>query len=322
MIENAAPPLFPLNISRAEFVAKDIRLFEFRRNDGGELPVFTAGAHVSVCVSNGDTRKYSLCNNPSERERYVIALKRESGGRGGSKSLVDTANTGDVLPVSAPKNDFELKDIAAGYVFIAGGIGITPVLSMVRHLRSHGRAKFKLYYLSRSREDAAFADELSAPEFRGVVKLHYDSGNPAQMFDLWPILQQARGAHLYCCGPRGLMQSVRDMTGHWSSEALHFESFVEASATHLIEDSAFVVHLARSGGSIEVPKDKSILETLREQGVKTLSSCESGSCGTCRTLLLAGDADHRDLVLTDEERANHIMICVSRARTGDLTIDA
>ena len=127
--------------------------------------------------------------------------------------------------------------------------------------------------------------------------------------------------HLYCCGPRALMQTVRDMTGHWSTAAVHFESFVDASATHRSDDRAFLVHLARSGTTVEIPKDKSILETLRAQGRRLLSSCESGSCGTCKTGLIAGDVEHRDLVLSEAEKPKNIMICVSRARSGGLTLD-
>jgi phthalate 4,5-dioxygenase reductase subunit len=167
----------------------------------------------------------------------------------------------------------------------------------------------------------AFAQELGGPQFRGQVKIHHDHGDISKSLDLWPILEQPKGAHLYCCGPRSLMQSVRDMTGHWSSAAVHFESFSEGTDSHKAGDRPFFVRLARSGGAVEIPAEKSILETLRSAGLALASSCESGTCGTCKTRLVEGDVDHRDLVLQDDERGKNIMICVSRARSGDLVLD-
>ena len=316
-----SPGMTLLRVTRAEPAAEGIRLFELRDPQGGELPAFDSGAHISVKVPSGALRKYSLCNDPAERDRYIIAVKRETTGQGGSASMIDRTSVGDPIYVSPPRNDFALKENRVGYIFIAGGIGITPILSMVRHLRAAGGAKFKLYYLSRSPETTAFLDELSGPQFRGQVKIHHDYGDPAQSLDLWPILEQSKGAHLYCCGPRPLMQSVRDMTGHWSPVAVHFESFVDGSATHKPDDRAFAVRLARSAERIEVPADVSILDAVRGQGHTVPSSCESGTCGTCKTKLISGDVDHRDLVLSDAERADHIMLCVSRARSGDLVID-
>src|SRR5215470_9851390 len=135
--------LMPVRVRRADMIADDVREFELVRPDSGDLPQFTAGAHISVRVPNGELRKYSLCNDPAERDRYVIAVKREAPGTGGSLSMVDEANVGDELMVSAPRNNFALVRSPAGYVFIAGGIGITPILSMVRHLRATAGARFK-----------------------------------------------------------------------------------------------------------------------------------------------------------------------------------
>src|SRR5262249_49142758 len=143
---------------------------------------------------------------------------------------------GGVLPVSDPRNDFPLVPSPAGYTLIAGGIGITPILSMVRHLKATG-ARFKLFYLTRSKPATAFHDVLSAPQFKGIVTIHHDGGDPTKAFDLWPVLEKPRG-HVYCCGPRPLMQSVRDMTGHWSSAAVHFEAFQEPTAA-AADDRAF-----------------------------------------------------------------------------------
>jgi len=166
----------------------------------------------------------------------------------------------------------------------------------------------------------AFRDEFSAPEFAGKVVLHHDDGDPAQAYDLWPVLEEPRGAHLYCCGPRGLMDAVRDMTGHWPDAAVHFEDFVGATANRA-DDTAFTVRLARSGKQFEVAAGASILDVLRKNGHVLPSSCESGTCGTCRTRFTAGEPDHRDLVLSDREKQNEIMICVSRSKSGELTLD-
>jgi phthalate 4,5-dioxygenase reductase subunit len=264
-------------------------------------------------------RNYSLCNDPMERERYVIAVLREAAGRGGSASLVEHAQNGDEVLVSPPRNDFPLLNSPAGYTFIAGGIGITPIMSMIRHLKSNGGGRFKLYYCTRSPEVTAFLDELTAPEFRGQTVIHHDNGDPSRALDLWPVLEQPRG-QVYCCGPRGLMEAVRDMTGHWSPSAVHFEAFTEPQAS-TADDRPFRVRLARSGATVDVPIGITILDAVRAAGFEAASSCESGTCGTCRTRLLSGEADHRDLVLAESERADNIMICVSRARSEELTID-
>ena len=305
--------------TRAE-IATDIHMFELVGPDGAELPAFTPGAHIPLTVPGGAERKYSLINSPDERHRYVIAVKAERDGRGGSVSLIERVKAGDVIAVGAPRNDFALKGNPASYLFIAGGIGITPIRSMILGLMRTGAKPFTLYYFTRSPEVMAFRDEFSAPDFRGTVVLHHDAGDPAKVFDLWPVLENPKGAHVYCCGPRVLMQSVRDMTGHWSSSAVHFEDF-GANKAKPEDNSAFTVTLARSGATLVVPINKSILEVLREAGITVASSCESGTCGTCRTGLVAGLVDYRDLVLGEHERETAIMICVSRAKGADLVLD-
>lgn len=320
MTADAETPMTPLVVARAERIAADIHLFELRRGDGAELPEFTAGAHVQVAVPGGLVRKYSLCNDPAERDHYCIAVKREAAGRGGSAALVDGVKAGDTLPVSVPRNDFPLVPSPAGYTLIAGGIGITPIMAMVRHLKATG-GRFKLYYLTRSKEATAFRDELSTGAFRGLVTMHHDGGDAAKALDLWPVLEKPRG-HVYCCGPRPLMLTVRDMTGHWSSAAVHFEAFQEAERS-AANDRAFKVHVngGPRPGAVDVPVGTTILQALRQAGHAVPSSCESGTCGSCKTRLVSGDVDHRDLVLAEDEKARHIMVCVSRARSGDLEIE-
>lgn len=230
------------------------------------------------------------------------------------------AHEGDTLPTSLPDNAFPLVDKAKGYLFIAGGIGITPILSMIRSFGELPPAPWKLVYLTRSPETTAFLEELSQPKLRKQARIHHSLGDPARAFDLWPALEKPNTAHVYCCGPRPLMEAVRDMTGHWSPSNVHFESFNEGGGVRP-DDQAFKVKLARSGGEFEVPVGKSILAALREHGCNTASSCESGTCGTCRTGLVSGEADHRDMVLMPEEMASQIMICVSRAKSPELVLD-
>lgn len=309
-----------LRIDRAYDAAQGIRSFELVQPDGTELPPFTPGSHVKVQTPSGPVRKYSLCNDPAERHRYVISVKREDAGQGGSRSMHEQAHEGDTLPTSLPDNAFPLVENARAYLFIAGGIGITPIISMIRSLGELATAPWKLYYLTRSPESTAFREALNAPEWKRNVRVHHDHGDPDSSFDLWPALEKPNTAHIYCCGPRGLMESVRDMTGHWSPGNVHFESFAEGGVVKP-DDRPFTVRLARSQREFKVPVGKSILATLREHGCNAASSCESGTCGTCRTSLLEGEADHRDMVLLPDEMDRQIMICVSRAKSPSLLLD-
>ncbi|MGF6272663.1 phthalate 4,5-dioxygenase reductase subunit [Massilia sp. UYP11] len=312
--------MMQLRIASVGDAANGIRTFELRAADGAELPPFTPGAHVTVQAPNGMLRKYSLCNDPNERERYVIAVKRDPNGQGGSLSMHDEAREGMILPTSLPDNAFPLVDTRAGYIFIAGGIGITPILSMIRSFGELPPAPWKLYYFTQSPETTAFLEELSTPELRANVVIHHDCGDAAQAFDLWPVLERPSSKHIYCCGPRGLMEAVRDMGGHWNSANLHFESFAQGGAARP-DDRPFTVRLAASGREFEVPVGQSILDVLRAGGCEVRASCESGTCGTCRTRLLEGVADHRDMVLMPDEMDDHIMPCVSRAKTDTIVID-
>jgi phthalate 4,5-dioxygenase reductase subunit len=305
-----------LRVAAITPIAGGIDAFDLRDPAGGELPAFTAGAHIGIRLAEGVTRKYSLCNDPAERGRYEIAVKRESH----APRLVEQVRVGDVLHGVEPHNSFELVD-APEYVFIAGGIGITALLSMIRHLHAGGRSSFHLYYLSRSVETTAFRDELMAAPYAGQVTLHHDAGDPDNGLDLWPILERVTKAHVYCCGPRPLLEAVRDMTGHWPPARVHFESYVDAAAARKPEDRAFTVRFAQSGDSFDVAPGISILDAAREHGHDVPSSCESGTCGTCRTRYLEGEPDHRDLVLSEDEKGEFVMVCVSRSRTPLLVLD-
>ena len=312
------PDLLRLQVDRTEAVADGIQLFELRRPDGGDLPPFTPGSHLTIQVPNGAMRNYSLCNDPTERDRYVIAVKREAGGRGGSVSFVEGVKPGDLVGVAEPRNLFELAD-APSYIFVAGGIGITPILSMVRHLKRTGAKPFKLYYLTRNPGVTAFRSDILGTVGADAI-LHHDEGDPEKAYDLWPVFEEPTKAHVYCCGPRPLMDAVRDMTGHWPVSAIHFEDFGSDLVRPRDDDAPFTVKLASSGAVLEVPVGSSILEVLRAHGLRVPSSCESGTCGTCRTGVLAGEVDHRDLVMMPAERKHAMMVCVSRAKSGQIVL--
>lgn len=300
-------------------VASSTVCYEFVSLDGTPLPAFTPGAHLTVVTPTGVRRNYSLCSDASDTTRYEIAVKRDGSGRGGSISMVDDLHDGAHLRISAPRNNFELTARATDFIFIAGGIGITPLLSMMRYLRRSDSAKFKLYYCTRDAESTAFL-ELLRDEFADRVVLHHDLGDINNAYDFWPVLATPNRAHVYCCGPKGLMDSVADMSGHWPSGSIHFESFgVDAKA--FAENVAFSVRMQKSGSAISVGKEQTLLEALRANGYTVRSSCESGTCGSCKTGLISGDVEHRDMVLSDHQRADYIMPCVSRAQRGELVLD-
>ena len=310
------PDFSSLLVQRKSQVAKDIWSFRLVHPQGQHLPDFKAGAHITVQTPAGQRRNYSLCNDPAETSYCEIAIKLEHKGRGGSRSMVDQVEVGQLLNVSAPKNDFELLDPSHEVIFIAGGIGVTPLLSMARQMArlqtSGGQGRFRFYYCARDAEGAAFMPELEALQNAGDVSFHLDAGNPDDGLDFWPVLEKPSQAHIYCCGPQGLMDAVKDMSGHWPQGRVHFESF-GASAAQQVSNSPFQIKLSQSQAVLPVAADESILEALRKAGQRVPSSCESGTCGSCKTGLVAGQVEHRDFVLTDTEKLNHIMVCVSRA---------
>jgi phthalate 4,5-dioxygenase reductase subunit len=307
--------LLALRVTRSEPAADGIQLLEFRDPAGAPLPPFTPGSHIAVRVPGGAMRNYSLCNDPHERDHYVIAVKREVAGRGGSIALIDTVRPGDTIHVARPANLFELAASAPRF------IGITPILAMIRFLRATGDKPFHLYYLTRNAAGTAFLPELATELPSGTVTVHHDEGDPDRAFDLWPVFAEPTKAHIYCCGPRPLMDAVRDMTGHWPISAVHFEDFGSDLVRPRADDVAFTIQLGRAGPVLDVPVGTSILETIRAHGRRVPSSCESGTCGTCRTTVLEGEPDHRDLVMTESEQKHGMMICVSRAKSSNLVLD-
>lgn len=301
-------------VARRELTS-DICEFTLQREDGAELPSFTPGSHVTLQTPQGAMRRYSLINDGEAPEEYVIALKREPESRGGSASMHDETREGAFLEVNPPENDFELMK-ASKYLLIGGGIGITPILSMARKISQEGKS-FKLVYCTRSPEETAYLDECK--KFPGTI-VHHDNGNLDNFYDFWDHFEEPGPEHVYCCGPAPLMEEIKAISGHWPEGRVHFEDFRSVDAVRE-NDMAFKVSVKSSGRTIDVPADRSILEALRDAGEATVSSCESGTCGTCKCTLIKGDVDHRDLVLMDEEKSDYIMICVSRAKNGDLVVD-
>ncbi|MCZ6889022.1 MAG: PDR/VanB family oxidoreductase [Gammaproteobacteria bacterium] len=298
--------------------ARDIVVFDLRNADGEDLDPFEPGAHVTLVTPSGARRNYSIANDSAERHRYVLAVKLERGGRGGSSGLINGVGEGDLIEISQPQNSFALVE-AAEYLLIAGGIGITPIMSMLHHLsRSH--ANYRLIYCTRDAEVTAFREVLAEAPFSSQVEIHHDAGDADRIFDFWPVLETPSRAHVYCCGPRPMMDDVRDMTGHWPHGSIHFEDFASDVQPIRPDDTAFKVRHADTGQVFEIAADATILDTLRGCGEDLASSCESGTCGTCKTELLGGEPDHRDRVLEDTQRDGYIMVCVSRARSDELVL--
>lgn len=324
MTQAIDPDFSSLLVQHKSQVAKDIWHFKLAHPQGQALPSFKAGAHITVQTPAGQRRNYSLCNDPAETSFCEIAIKLERNGRGGSQSMVDQVQAGDLLSVSSPRNDFELLDNANEVIFIAGGIGVTPLLSMARQMArvyaDSGQGRFRFYYCARDAEGAAFMPELQALESAGQVSFHFDGGNPDAGLDFWPLLEKPSQAHIYCCGPQGLMDAVRDMSGHWPQARVHFESFGASASTHAVSHP-FSVKLSQSQTVLPVAETESILEALRKAGYRVPSSCESGTCGSCKTNLVSGTVEHRDFVLNEAEKSTHIMVCVSRASSPNDLIE-
>lgn len=303
--------------------AEDILSFELVDPAGRDLPWFTAGAHIDVHIGDGMVRQFSLCNDPSERHRYVIAVLKEPDGRGGSRALHDTVRPGGLLSVSEPRNYFPLAEDAAHHLLLAGGIGVTPMMAMVEALEAKG-ADYFLHYCARAPENTAFLDRLRPLVDAGRVALHHDGGDPRRGLDIDATLKNPEpGTHLYYCGPPGFMSAAASAVVHWPEGTVHFEYFTapEDGAAGDRENTPFQVKIASTGDVFGVPADKTIVEVLREAGLPIDTSCEDGYCGTCLTRYLEGEPEHRDMVLDDEDRAEFVLICCARAKTSLLVLD-
>lgn len=306
-----------LTVARVWPVAEAVAAFELRDPHGGALPPFTAGAHVDVHLEGGLVRQYSLVNDETERDRYVIAVQRLEGGRGGSVALHREAREGRSLAVAAPRNTFPLAACDAPVLLLAGGIGITPLLAMARAL-DRGGQPFALHYSAADRGRAAFAEELLAGPFRDAVQLYETRAQTPRRLDLHRLAREApAGTRVYACGPDGLMRDAVAAFAARPDIEVRTEHFAGAAAASA-DTEAFSLVLARQGRALDVPGGCSILEALRRDGRDPEASCEQGVCGTCMVDVVSGEVDHRDYVLSPSERSagGRMLICVSRGRPG------
>lgn len=302
---------------------------------GMPLPPFTAGAHIDLHLANGLTRSYSLSNAQDETDRYVLGVLADSKSRGGSRYIHENFRCGATLNIGVPRNAFALDESASASVLVAGGIGITPILCMYRRLMALQKAHdsnsaggdvfpgtVKLVYCARSRLQAAFLDELHA--LGGDIHLHFDDEHDGKPFDLDSYMaQQAPDVHAYCCGPSVMLNAFEAACTNAGIRHVHVERFAADPGVSATPRSGYQVELAKSGLTLEVPADASLLETLIAAGIQAEHSCMEGICGACETRVLSGCPDHRDSVLSTAEKASNkvMMICVSGAKEGKLVLD-
>jgi vanillate O-demethylase ferredoxin subunit len=333
MVPNLAMPTttgLTVRVAKIERAAEDVLALELRAAPGYVLSPFTAGSHIDVELPAKDAaghfivRQYSLCNPPSEHDRYLIAVGRDANSRGGSTWIHDTLKEGDTLRISTPRNHFPLVEDASATVLVAGGIGITPMLAMASRLSALGR-KWTLYYCARTPQRAAFKEILE--QLPGELVPVYDGVPGGSPIDLVEVMKSAPAdAHLYCCGPTSLMEAFEKAAQARPAQHVHVEWFKPrptAAAAQGDWEETFSIKLARTGTTLAVPANKSILDVLIDAGVSVPYSCCDGVCGTCETRVLDGIPEHRDSVLFGEEAAanDRIMVCVSRCRTPSLTLD-
>ena len=312
-----------LKVSRITTEAERIKSFELRADDGEQLPSFTPGSHLVIQVQlqsgQSEGRRYSILSDVEDRTRYEIAVLREEPGRGGSHYMHEAVVEGDLMEVSAPRNDFPMGSHASHSILIAGGIGITPILPMLGRLISEG-ASFEVHYAARSRETMAYADEVE--RLAGDRATLYFGGRAGDTpLDIPALLPEPiDGGHIYVCGPVDLILAVRDtaLEKGWPPAQIHFESFGGGAKT---DDRPVQVELARSQMSLEVSASQSILDALLEAGVWATYDCKRGECGMCMTPVLQGEPDHRDVFLTDSDRESFMCTCVSRAISDGLVLD-
>ncbi len=304
-----------------------VKSFRLRAAAGRMLPGFEAGAHIQVKVTLPDgtasQRHYSLLSDPDDRSCYEIGVLKENTGRGGSRFMHEHVHAGDVLEIRVPKNEFALADQAEHSILIAGGIGITPMLAIM-HTLAAAALSFELHYSARTQAGLVFRDRIESiagGRARFYATREANGPDENRRVDLQQLLAKPKpGVHVYICGTRRLIMAVRDIAtdNGWPASQIHFESF---GARPLPGDRPVQVHLNRSNSAITVPADQSILDTLLAAGVNVPHDCKRGECSLCATRVLDGEAEHRDMCLSKEQRAASMCVCVSRARGEALLLD-
>lgn len=309
-----------LRVRQLRWEAEGVVSLLLQRPDGGELPAWEPGAHIDLRLPGVITRQYSLCGSPAERRTWRLGVLREPRSSGGSAAVHERLRPGDRVEVVGPRNNFRLGR-AADYLFIAGGIGITPLLPMIEAVSASG-ASWSLVYGGRRRDSMAFVEELARYGTRVQLRPQDEHG----LLDLDALLGTPRpGMLVYCCGPEALLAAVEERCAVWPKGSLHVERFAARPRppTDPAGERDFEVVLARSGRTICVRAGKSILDALEAEGIDAPNSCREGICGTCETAVLAGTPEHRDSLLSEDERAANdtMMICVGRALSERLTLD-
>jgi ferredoxin-NADP reductase len=308
-----------LQVGRRTTGAEGVVVLDLRSGDGAELPQWSAGAHIDLRLPGGLIRQYSLCGDPADRSVWRVAVLREPESRGGSAHVHDALVEGAEVEVRGPRNHFPLVP-APSYLFVAGGIGITPILPMIDAADAAG-ATWELHYGGRSRRSMAFLESLEEATGQQVTLHPQDE---VGLIDLDGLLGTPRpGTLVYCCGPEPLLQAVEQRCAGWPEGSLHLERFAPKDVGEPVLTGAFEVELALSGLSLTVPPEKSVLQAVEEAGIDVLSSCTEGTCGTCETTVLSGEVDHRDSLLTPAEQAANdtMFICVSRAACPRLVLE-
>lgn len=323
MAVHPASAFFPVRVRRKTRLAEHIAGFELIPANDTPLPPFTAGAHIDVALPNGLIRQYSLCNPPGQAGAYEIGVLLAPAGRGGSSSAHRDIAEGDVIRIGAPRNHFPLVPAARSLLF-AGGIGITPLLSMAWALHRDG-ADFALHYCVRQQAGAAYLDRLAAAPFASQVRLHVD-GEPARRLDVAALLASPPpDTRLYVCGPQGFMNHVIATAREhgWPDDRIHFEYFAAPAREPDAPAGSFEVCVPSRGVTARVPADRSVAHTLLAHGVPVALSCEQGICGSCLMRVLDGEPEHRDVFLSDAEKAanDRFLPCCSRARGARLVVD-
>ena len=314
--------LLDVVVRKRELQGDGVVVLDLSRRDGAALPVFDAGAHIDIHLGQGLVRQYSLCGNPADPSVYRLGVLKDPASRGGSISVHDTLLEGCELKISAPRNLFPLATQARHSILLGGGIGVTPMIAMAYALHQAGKS-FELHYCGRERSRSAFLDELACAPFAANVSTHFDNEGPGQALDLAKVLGKGEdGVHMYTCGPGGFMDWVIQgaLKQGYAETHIHKEYFqVEVDGS----GAGFEVVAARSGKTVQVAEGQSILAALAQVGIKIEISCEQGVCGTCLCDVLEGEPDHRDVYLTDDEKAGNdqILVCCSRAKSKKLVLD-
>ncbi len=318
----AAAHLIEARATAIETVARDTKVFTFRRAAGGPLPPYKPGAHIDLHLPNGLIRQFSLAVPANDPESYLVGVKRDENSRGGSRYLIDEMRVGQEIKISAPRNTFPLVEDAEHVTLFAGGIGITPIWCMVQELAARKRS-WKLYYACRSRADMAFLNALQqfGPQ---AVHLHFDDEAGGEVLDIAAaVAATPANAHLYCCGPNPMLKAFEEATAGRPHHRIHVEYFAPKEEESAGKLGGFWVELARSGEEYFIPEGKKILEVLYEAGIDVDYSCELGICGACETRVISGIPEHHDSVLSEEEQAENtrVMICCAGCKGERLVLD-